>query len=390
MKFIACAYAVLMSFLTVIWKALTTAVATAIFVILVGNFGFHTDRDEAFRAIDPENELCRQSQASPWSVLSQSNVGNDEMLAIAKGQLSQADFAAMADSLLHRRGSVALMLKRRKNPQTDWDTRLRCAIQQHTVKWNLRYSATSRPRLQSPRDAQPRYHLAFLEFKENGDPYSLTDADGVPYPPEKLAETKKVGQIEALARHLWKYTGNNFVIVFIHGWRHNADLGDGNVADLRVYAARVARHLTHRCEIEGRYCGAHVTAVYVGWRGARVNEEFLARNFGFLGEQFAQIAAIPTLFDRKSVSESVAPYVVSAVRAIDANVEKDKGDRVIVFGHSLGGNMLLTGLTETFVKQAERHAFATQGADAPIMKSPIGDLVILINPASEAEKWTQI
>jgi hypothetical protein len=76
--------------------------------------------------------------------------------------------------------------------------------------------------------------------------------------------------------------------------------------------------------------------------------------------------------------------------------------RMIVFGHSLGGNMLATALQDEMVKMVERHrprrevpdsdlpgtAFHTEPAD--FLPAPIGNLVVLINPASEAAKWTEI
>jgi hypothetical protein len=374
-----------------LWRGVKIVVALMIFIVLVGNFGFHTDRDAGYRTIDPSSELCRASFEQPWSILSQSNVRNDEMRALEAGQHTQAQLAAIAQSLLSQRGSAAMMIAQSAPGPGDWNLRLRCAIQRHTVKWSFRYAANARALIEPRRKAQPTYDLAFLEFKENGDPYPLADANGDDYSALALSKMKSVGQIEALVKHLWKYTGDNYVLVFIHGWRHDASVGDGNVADLRVYAARTAQHLSHRCEIEGRHCGAHVMAVFVGWRGARVDERYLTQKFGFLGEQFGTIAAIPTLFDRKPVSEAIAPAVVSALRAIDKNVERDKGDQVIVFGHSLGGNMLMTGLKDAFVKLVERRPLPHEGGgEVSQAKSPVGDLVVLINPASEAGKWIEI
>jgi len=57
---------------------------------------------------------------------------------------------------------------------------------------------------------------------------------------------------------------------------------------------------------------------------------------------------------------------------------------MIVFGHSLGGNLLATGLQDEMVKLVDRHA------PADFMPPPLGNLVVLINPASEAAKWTQV
>jgi hypothetical protein len=57
---------------------------------------------------------------------------------------------------------------------------------------------------------------------------------------------------------------------------------------------------------------------------------------------------------------------------------------MIVFGHSLGGNLLATALKDHHVKAVQRHVPGTY------MKLLIGNLVVLINPASEAANWTSI
>ncbi len=231
-------------------------------------------------------------------------------------------------------------------------------------------------------DRQVAYDLSFVELKENGDPYPLAGENGRDYTPEEMAKLShgQQGQLEALNSLLTRNKGKNYVIVMVHGWRDNADIGDGMVANLRVYAARVARHLAVRCKVEGRDCDRRVVGVFMGWRGARVDEQKLTRLFGWLGEQWGQLAALPTLFDRKPVSEQIAPSLRSALSAID---HVSDGDKMIVFGHSLGGNMLMTAFHDEIVKQIERHSFKAK------LKPPVGNLIVLLSPATEAAKWTE-
>jgi hypothetical protein len=56
-----------------------------------------------------------------------------------------------------------------------------------------------------------------------------------------------------------------------------------------------------------------------------------------------------------------------------------------VIGHSLGGNLLATALQDDVVKRVINHP----GQDA-YFEAPLGNLAVLINPASEASKWTSI
>ena len=250
--------------------------------------------------------------------------------------------------------------------------------------------------------------LGFLEFKENGEPYALVSrssgSDTVidsamlrhamegemrvgGAPATKLRPV--ITQLDALTQHL--STGTHYVIALVHGWRHDARLGDSNVADLRLYAAHAARFLRVRCPADPRACEAKVTAIYVGWRGARVDERGLRETFGeTFGGFFGDLSAAATLFDRKPVSEAVAPAAVSALRTIEATLARpapngaDRHNRLVVAGHSLGGNMLATGLRDDLLKAVRRHRFGE------VLPPVLGNLVILINPASEASKWTAV
>jgi hypothetical protein len=257
-------------------------------------------------------------------------------------------------------------------------------------------------------DARLRYNLAFIEFNEDGSPHMLE------YPciqskercPQGIAapepNSSLIGQFSILQNYLQERIRKqlpNYVIVFIHGWRHDARIGDSNVADLRLYAAHAARFLFDRCRSgEQRFCDSQVTAVYIGWRGARVDERRLRNWFGAFGEWLGSIATIPTLFDRKPVSEQIAPPVLSALLRmtdiLQINILKDNDlhlepppinpNRMIVFGHSLGGNLLASALRDHYVKAIRRHEPGTY------ITSLVGNLVVLINPASEAANWTAI
>jgi hypothetical protein len=163
-----------------------------------------------------------------------------------------------------------------------------------------------------------RYRLAFLEFKEDGSPQILrypSLKDGKLQIPWAPSTSTIIGQFDILEDYLGKRRQQStYVVVFIHGWRHDARLGDSNVADLRHFAAHAARFLAERCETgEQKFCETEVVAVYLGWRGARVDEWRLNGWFGAAGEQIANLAAIPTLFDRKPVSEQVAAPALSAM-----------------------------------------------------------------------------
>ncbi len=234
---------------------------------------------------------------------------------------------------------------------------LECMLQYHVVP-----SLPNDTWYRSDRPIGPiGYHLAFLEFQESGR-LAEKGIDGSVLPRS---------QLQVLEDHLARQK-NNYVLAFIHGWRHDARIGDDNVANARVYAAHAASALDYRCKTTGKDCDYTVTAVYVGWRGARVDERaieaFADRRLGFLGRKVSglfktvvgDIPAALTLFDRKPISERIAPSVVASLRHVDRllkqrNTDPSKADRMIVIGHSLGGNILATGLNSAMIEQIRLH-----------------------------------
>jgi hypothetical protein len=330
-----------------------------------------TRRDVAYRYSAPGSEECAARMSPDNStILALVEVNNDERQALRKIETDEPD---------------------RKDVLT-------CMLQLHAMKPGFM------PEDPNVKTGNPAigYYLSFLEFEENGNP-AQTNRNG-----KILAQL----QFSALAEHLdrQKKAGRqNFVFAFVHGWRHDARIGDENVRNVRLMAAHLASFLEQRCRIAARYCGVTVTAVYIGWRGARVDEQRLSWLlhgwFSDVTTTIGDALASMTLFDRKPVSEKIAPSVVSALHEIDRQIhDGDQSSswfdqpRMIVVGHSLGGNLLATALQDSMIGIVNKNLDAIQKAAAtpntiqppPLVKSPLGDIVVLLNPAAEAEKWTSI
>ncbi len=87
--------------------------------------------------------------------------------------------------------------------------------------------------------ADVSYDLAFLELTERGNLFHR----------ERLIE---------LERYV-KQQSNTLMIVFLHGWRHNAREGDGNVKSFR--------RLLHNLASVNGIGGKRLLSVYIGWPG---------------------------------------------------------------------------------------------------------------------------
>lgn len=336
------------------WLVLFSLLLTVILVIFLIEVFWVSPRDIAYRYVSPaatsHPNACDWQQNNP-SILAAYDNSEDKAQRAGKGEAG-----------------------------------LECMLQYHVVP-----SVPASLWYNSDRPIGPiGYYLSFVEFQESG----------------RLAEKAIDGsvllhsQLEVLEDHLARQK-NNYVLVFIHGWRHDARIGDDNVANARVYAAHAASALDYRCKTTGKDCDYTVTAVFIGWRGARVDERaieaFADRNLGFLGQRAAGLfkgivgdfPALLTLFDRKPISERIAPSVIASLRHVDRllkrrNADPSRSDRLIVIGHSLGGNILATGLNAAMIERIRSHK------PGEILQSPLGNLVVMLNPAAEAWKWTSL
>jgi hypothetical protein len=348
-------------------KYLAVGIALVLVLSLTINLLIQTSNGIPYRALAPNAAACKDDKG--WDILAVKINGqevNDELSAIEHN-----------------------------GPQ--WRAKFACVIQHHVIPGYRASDGTIR---------DLGYDLAFVEFQENGKTYALREPCGIPlnedcvdegYGPVRLAAKS---QLDAVLDSIDKKTPH-YVMVFVHGWRNDASIGNPNVADFRKYAAHVARFIEDRAAIDVSRPKPRVTAIYIGWRGARTDESWLSQRFGILGRWVGNFAAVITLFDRKPVSETIAPSVLSGLHLLEARldiggvVSDDKPlplnnkNKLIVFGHSLGGNLLITALRDDLVKQIGRYKSGEHISDTD-MHPVLGDLVVLINPAAEASKWLDI
>lgn len=225
------------------------------------------------------------------------------------------------------------------------------------------------------------FSLNFLEFLEDGETAGLVGATG------------KSAQQEAFEA-LLKADAKSYVVVFVHGWRNNADRDNNDVRKFRILLSYAAAFVNQRCAAaDVAYCGMQVRGLFIGWRGATFRE--------WAPEPFASLFAASTFMGRKVVSDpgrleesSDTPHglpigVANALRSLDASLSRRDNagngpDRMLVMGHSLGGNILLQGFKPDVI------AAIGQYKAGNILPAPIGDLLLLINPASAASDWIEM
>jgi hypothetical protein len=208
-------------------------------------------------------------------------------------------------------------------------------------------------------EVHPDYTLGIVEFTDQG----------------WLFATNGRAQMLAVMNMLQKEAdagGDLTLIVFVHGWKHNAHSEDPNARDFRAFLSRVKSETPNR----------RIVGIYVGWRGLAVDAIEPIRS--------------TTLLDRKQTAEHVAK---GSVRELFARINRfqvnftDESKRTLVsvlIGHSFGGLIVFNGVSQLLLDAAvdpEQSRPASGGRRDYRKVEPYFDLTILVNPAFEASRY---
>lgn len=217
---------------------------------------------------------------------------------------------------------------------------------------------------------------------------------------------------------------NVVVVVYAHGWRHNASPKD---ADVRSFEATL-RHLAR--QLDGPELAAQraeltqdpsmvVYGIYIGWRGKAWPE--LGKHVPYVGPLTLDLPVYFTTFSRKSTAHVVGRGDVRRFllrlddmhREINSRADKPNSQvrplGLIVVGHSYGGHMVFDALGER-LEEAMSTAVSghytrepeglSERVYPPQPLAPrdscrrliegVGDLVVLVNPAIEASTYRRI
>lgn len=193
--------------------------------------------------------------------------------------------------------------------------------------------------------AAPAYDLAFIEL----------DAQGELWSPAQL--TRALARIQ----HANATDEGAILLVFIHGWQHDAAEGDTNVEGFRSWLASVSAMEAMRAPANPR----RVVGIYVGWRGR---------------SSLLKALSVFTFFARFAAAKRVAsPATTQALYELMLTARANPRNTTVVAGHSFGGLILESALAQALIGSLG----ATFGSDRPEVDFP-ADLILLINPASQA------
>jgi len=190
------------------------------------------------------------------------------------------------------------------------------------------------------------YDISFVEFDDKGD----------------FWDRRQLGKT---ARHIMGSPDPVLLVIFIHGWHHNAadrKPGGKNPGDVETFRCLLSQLANSESTRHMRVHG-----VYLGWRGRLVQGPL--DYFTFLGRKAAatRIAGTP-------VTETIFELIRQARRNSPSQA------KTVVIGHSFGALVLEKAMAQAVAGSILSHDAATPGKS---FNAP-ADLILFVNSAAES------
>ena len=201
---------------------------------------------------------------------------------------------------------------------------------------------------------------------------------------------------------------NTIVVLFVHGWHHNAAPDDANLRafgeSLNAIRAKLWEPLYRKSRFElTQSDDVKVIGIYVGWRGRSLpwifdyatfwGRKAAAERVGE-GDLREFLIRLNTIYRDQSAAryDKNAPHDKNAARQKSSNVLPFMG--LVSFGHSFGGQVLFKLVASTLEQELIRAtSLAARPRARTMIKEPLqgfGDVTILVNPALEALQYDRI
>jgi Alpha/beta hydrolase of unknown function (DUF900) len=213
-------------------------------------------------------------------------------------------------------------------------------------------------------ESTPDYNLGFVEFDDQGWFWNTNQLKAV----EEMIRTEaKIGQTNVAQGIV--------MFVFVHGWKNNAATNNDNVEMFRKTLAQ----LNNVEQIQTNHTARKVVGIYAGWRGLSATTDW-----------FPPLAEELSFWERKNTAHKVGGYGALTELLVDLEgLQQDSNEslvtnaprtELIIVGHSFGGGAVYSAISEIVNER-----FVQTVKQGQVLK-PLGDQVILLNPAFEASR----
>jgi len=212
-------------------------------------------------------------------------------------------------------------------------------------------------------EVHPEFTLSFVEFDDQGRFWNREQIDLLE---RTLDEENRRSDTDGVS-----------IIFFAHGWRHDANVCDLNVACFRTFLQQVYGNAVAVARVsEGRIRPKRTVAIYVSWRG--------------LSTKLPPLTGL-SFWARKKVAHRIASgdlmELLTRVELFVRRANRTDPDRarLAVVGHSFGGTMVFAALANLLEMRVLEAMESRDGSDPQGGLIPgFGSLVVLLNPAFEA------
>jgi hypothetical protein len=224
--------------------------------------------------------------------------------------------------------------------------------------------------------SRDQYDLMYVEFDDQGlqfpeDPFGT---------PAAFQITEAMKRLNALVAERRKLT----IFVYVHGWHHNAAHDDGDVRNFRklLHDSALIEH--------SRGTDHRVVGIYVGWRGLSARfPPFRELSFWTRKNAALHVAqgSARELFARLRGFRCAQSRRNGATDCNDQDGFDRSNVRLFMVGHSFGALVLFNAVAGSLVESMTRaHDGGAPGAPTP----RFADMVVLLNPAFEATRYTPL
>ncbi|WP_199911735.1 alpha/beta fold hydrolase [Dongshaea marina] len=199
-----------------------------------------------------------------------------------------------------------------------------------------------------------KYLLGIIEYDDSGKLHSIAQKNAV------LKEFREVIAKEDV-----------MLITFVHGWHNTAEPDNDNLSSFRNMLVQVSQMESIGAKQQSRK-PRKVLGLYVGWRGEAL-EIPVINNL--------------TFWNRKDTAHKVGEQGVSGllIELEDIVDHKTGSDsRLVVIGHSFGGALVYSSLEQVLLERYKQTRQSKGNVDG------FGNLVVLINPAFEAIRYSEL
>ena len=177
------------------------------------------------------------------------------------------------------------------------------------------------------------FYKSWLEFNDQGTAWSLD---------QKLAILNQIAEFRKEQHPL-------YIVIFVHGWHHNADDSESScdpdrakrdAVKFNYFMARQADQLRRLMEQRGSREMAKVLGIFVGWRGDSITTP---------GLSYLTIGNRAAAADRLASDRSAKSLFAMLKEVNLAMLDADPNGQMLVVGHSLGGRVLSRMLIDDIV-----------------------------------------